>query len=242
MSKGFKTETVRKIVNKLNTTEKMYRHYLEKGEQIKLVISNGNSKIGRCMNVSLAPIITCGNCKECKCFCYDVKACLQYTNVRDARARNTVLALKHRDKFFNAIDKKCSRRRTNKYFRWHVSGDIVDYNYFENMVAIAKEFPDFTFWTYTKNYDVVDSYVSNNGNSKENAIPENFHVMYSEWDGMPIVNPYGFPIFTCKLKSGNRNHPVEFFDSLYKCPGNCDICKACKMGCIGGMDTYADEH
>ena len=241
---AYKKETLIKVKKALIEKYKYYMDmYTNDPQSFEMCISNGNVKIGRVLNVSLPPIITCTNCKECMFYCYDIKACNQYPNtVVDARARNLAILKCDCDRYFNEIRNKCARRRTNKYFRWHVSGDIVDYNYFENMVAIAKEFPDFTFWTYTKNYDVVDSYVSNNGNSKENAIPENFHVMYSEWDGMPIVNPYGFPIFTCKLKSGNRNHPVEFFDSLYKCPGNCDICKACKMGCIGGMDTYADEH
>lgn len=234
-------ESLAKAVNLMKAAKQAYES--KTAADIRICISKGNVKIGRVMNVSLPPIMTCANCKECKHFCYDIKACLQYPNtVIDARIRNLVIMQKSMDDYFNRIEKAISRRRTNKYFRWHVAGDIVNAEYFANMVRIARNHPDFVFWTYTKNYSVVNSYVAANGNNKESAIPSNFHIMFSEWDGMPLVNPYGFPIFTCKLKSGNKNHNPEFFDGLYKCPGNCDICKTSGMGCIGGMDTYADEH
>lgn len=212
-------------------------------ENIKMCISTGNRKIGRVMNVSLMPVITCHNCSECKHFCYDIKACLQYPDtVINARMRNTVLLKKDRKLYFETIEKRISRRRTNKYFRWHVAGDIVDLDYFANMVAIAERHPDFIFWTYTKNYGIVNQYVAEHGGNRKKAIPHNFSIMFSEWDGMKFDNPYNFPCFSCKMKNGNKNHPVEYFDSLYKCPGNCDICKACKRGCIVGESTYCDEH
>ena len=45
-----------------------------------------------------------------------------------------------------------------------------------------------------------------------------------------------------KLKDGNKNHPAEYFNSLYECPGNCDICKAIHRGCVAGENTFAKEH
>lgn len=238
----YNKESLVKVVKLMRATEKAYES--KASADIKMCISKGNRKIGRVMNVSLPPIMTCHNCKECKYFCYDIKACLQYPNtVIDARIRNYVIMQRSMADYFNRIEQAIERRKTNKYFRWHVAGDIVNMEYFENMVEIAKRHPDFVFWTYTKNYNIVNQYVwEHSSGFVADAIPTNFHIMFSEWDGMPIDNPYGFPIFTCKLKSGNKNHSPEFFDSLYKCPGNCDICKACGMGCIGGMDTYADEH
>ena len=47
-------------------------------EALELCISEGNKKIGRVWNVSLLPIFTCRNCTECKKYCYDIKACMQY--------------------------------------------------------------------------------------------------------------------------------------------------------------------
>ena len=203
-------------------------------------ISKGNRKIGRVMNVSLMPVMTCANCGECKFLCYDIKACLQYPDtVIDARMRNTVLAIYHRDAFFTRIDAAMSRRRKNKYFRWHVAGDILDADYFARMVENARRHPDFIIWTYTKNYSVVNAYVDEFG---RDAIPSNFHIMFSEWDGMELVNPHQFPIFTCRLKDGNKNHPAAFFETMHKCPGNCDVCKAAGRGCVAGESTYCDEH
>ena len=208
---------------------------------LHVCISKGNRKIGKVMNVSTLPIITCHNCKECKHLCYDIKACLQYPhNVLPARVRNTLLAMYDRKRFFDEIDKAISRRRTHKFFRWHVAGDILDPDYFERMVTIAKNHHDFIFWTYTKNYSIVNQFCNQYG---KQAIPKNFSIMFSEWDGMPMDNPYNFPVFACRLKDGNKNRSDESFKSMYKCPGNCDICKNGNgHGCIKGENTYCDEH
>lgn len=207
----------------------------------KICISKGNRKIGKVMNVSLMPVVTCHNCKECKKLCYDIKACLQYPNtVIDARMRNTVLAIHFRDEYFSLIDKACSRRRLNKYFRWHVAGDMLDMDYFERVLTVCRNHPDFKFWTYTKYYDLINEYCDRYG---KESIPENFSIMFSEWDGMPMNNPYNFPVFSCKLKDGNKNKTEEEFQKMFKCPGNCDICKQGNgHGCIGKENTYCLEH
>ena len=208
--------------------------------EIKMCLSSGNRKIGRVMNVSLPPIITCGNCAQCARYCYDIKACLQYPEtVIDARIRNYSVLMQDRDEYFHRIGAAMTRRRKNKYFRWHVGGEIPDYDYFDRMVKNAAEHPDFIIWTYTKRYDIINAWVENNG---LDAIPNNFTIMFSEWDGTPMNNPYHFPEFTCQLKNGNKNHPAEYFKALYTCPGNCDICKNLNRGCIAGETTKAIEH
>lgn len=234
VSKGFKPETVKKITKNLSEGVKLYRKYLEDGKQIKLVISSGNSKIGKCMNVSLAPIITCGNCKECKCFCYDVKACLQYKNVRIARAKNTALFRHDRENFFRQLWERMGHKKTNKFLRFHVSGEIADINHLEYMIETARRFPDFVIWTYTKMYWIVNEYIRIHGGNK-NCIPENFSIMYSEWKGLPIDNPYNMPVFRCV-------YPEEEKPDCMKCPGNCDTCKANNIGCVAAQSVYADLH
>lgn len=204
---------------------------------IKMCISKGNRKIGRVMNVSLPAIITCKkNCQHCKKFCYDIKACLQYAKtVIPARVRNYVILIKDRNEYFNRIDKACEKRRTNKYFRWHVSGDIIDYDYFDRMVKLAKKYPAFKFWTYTKQYYIVNAWILCNGGTKA-ALPENLTIMFSEWRGIEMVNPYGLPEFRIVFKS-DKVKPKGYY-----CPGNCDICKKINRGCIAGETTYANEH
>jgi len=201
-------------------------------------ITQGNRKIGRVLNVSLLPIRDCGNCSHCSPYCYDIKANLQYPNtVLPARVRNSLLARNHRAQYFADIRNKCARRRKNKYFRWHVSGDILDADYFAEMVSIAREFPEFTFWTYTKMFGIVNDWISANG-----ALPVNLHVMFSVWDGMPTPNPFGLPVFACRLKDGNKDITDTEFSKMFKCPNNCDICKASCRGCVVGESAYADEH
>ena len=201
--------------------------------EIEMCISSGNRKIGNTLNVSLPPIMTCANCKECKFLCYDVKACLQYPEtVIDARMRNYVILMKDRNEYFNRIQQKISRRKANKFFRWHVAGDIIDIDYFDRMVTIAKNNPDWKFWTYTKNYKVVNQWVKENG--KEN-MPKNFSVMFSEWRGVEMVNPYGFGEFRVVFKDEEK--PIGFY-----CPGNCDDCIRNNRGCIINETTYCNEH
>lgn len=236
----YKKETIEKVVKNLKEKVAYFRAEIENGSDPKKArISDGNRKIGKVLNVSLAPILTCGNCKECKSFCYDIKACFAYPTALNARAYNAALMFTDRNAYFGSIREKLTRRLKNKYFRWHVAGDIVDIGYFAEMVKIAKEFPEFTFWTYTKMYWIVNKYCDLNG---RDAIPENLHIMFSKWDGLKMDNPYSFPVFACKLKAGNVDTSEDWFAKVYKCPGNCDLCKEKKLGCIGGMDTYADEH
>lgn len=230
---GFKPETIRKVTAMLNQAVNHYKAM--QFEQVKLCLSSSNRKIGRVMNFSIAPIITCGkNCKGCKGFCYDVKACLQYPNtVIDARARNTVLAMYHREKLFAMIDAAMSRRRANKFFRWHVAGDILDLDYFARMVDNARMHPDFVIWTYTKQYHIVNEYCARFG---RDSIPSNFHVMFSEWRGLPMDNPHGFPEFRVVAVDD------EYIPTGFYCPGNCDDCKRMGRGCVAGETVYCWLH
>ena len=239
--KGFKAETLKKVTCKARKLIDSYKKDIASGVDLKVSITTGNRKIGRVLNVSLMPIVTCANCKECMRLCYDIKACLQYPNVIIARCRNTAMALFSPDSYFEQIENKLSRRKTNKFFRWHVGGDIPSYGYFSRMVDIAKRFPDFTFWTYTKNYNVVNLYCTIHGESKA-CIPENLSVMFSRWDGMPMDNPYGFGEFCCKLPEGNVDTTEEEFSEMWQCPGNCEVCILAKRGCITNETSCVDAH
>ena len=233
----YQLNTIRKVTKSLRAAVLAYRQQIRSDgvDSVRMAISQGNRKIGRVMNVSLPPILTCANCSECKFLCYDIKACNQYPNtVIDARARNLAILLEDRDAYFRQIDEAISRRRKNKFFRWHVAGDILDADYLANMVDIARAHPDFVFWTYTKNYGVVNEYCERRGG--RSAIPENLSIMFSEWRGMPMSNPFHFPEFSVVFKD-DEVKPVGHY-----CPGNCDICKEQHRGCIAGETTYCHEH
>ena len=234
----FSIESLKKVLRIAKDFEKILINM--NTDDIEICISDGNEKIGKVLNVSLMPIVTCCNCSECKFLCYDIKACLQYAKtVILARMRNTILYRRDPEKYFSLIRKKLKNRRKNFYFRWHVAGDIPDAKYFAEMVKIANEFSNFIFWTYTKNYKVVNDFVRKNG---KNAIPGNFHIMFSKWDGVKMENPFNFPMYACKLKNGNKDTSEEEFKKMFLCPGNCDVCKAINRGCIKGENTFVHEH
>lgn len=229
----YAAETLRKILATLAVLIGMYmnRPY----ETLRLHISKGNRKIGRTHNFSMAPGHTCGNCSECIHYCYDIKACWQYENVRIARAENTAMMKLNMAETFRQIDEYISRRKVHKNFRWHVSGDILDYEYFCYMVAIAMAHPDWTFWTYTKMYWIVNAWIKAHGGNK-NALPRNLSVMFSVWNGMECPNPYNMPTFTC-IMEGMEPDPDE-----WRCPGNCDACLAAGRGCPFGESSNVDAH
>lgn len=117
---AYKIETIRNYIKSMNNAMNYYRAVYAADEFktfCDVSISQGNSKIGKVMNVSLAPILTCPNCTECMHLCYDIKAGVQYGNVLQARAKNTVLALEHETRYFQGIRYALGRRKKNKFFR-----------------------------------------------------------------------------------------------------------------------------
>lgn len=204
-------------------------------DETKLCISEGNSKIGRVLNISTPPVLTCPNCAECTKLCYDIKACLFRPEVMRARARNFSILVRDRNRYFDAIKERLKHRRKRKFFRWHVGGEIIDIDYFNRMVEIARDFPDWKFWTYTKNYAIVNQWINNHGKSRS-AIPRNLTVMFSEWKGMEMINPYGLPEF--RVIFAGESAP----DGARICPGNCEHCIEHNCNCVRGETVYCHEH
>lgn len=237
---GLKAATINKAINLLKALIAMYKEMIERGIALNVAISKGNRKIGNVLNVSLAPIITCGlACAHCMHICYDLKAVLQYLNVRLARARNTALALYARDAYFSQIENAMQRRRKNHYLRFHVGGDIPDYDYLCRMIQLASKYPHYIIWTYTKQYRFVNRYIAENG-----SLPNNLHIMFSIWkeknkDGniviIPVYNPHDMPTFTIRFAEEEK-------PNMMKCPGNCQYCINNHCGCVAGQSVYADAH
>lgn len=208
-------------------------------EKLCLHISTGNRKIGKTHNFSMAPGHTCPNCAECIWYCYDVKANWQYENVRIARAENTAMMKLDRERTFQQIDEYISKKRLHKAFRWHVSGDILDTDYFDHMCIIARNHPDWIFWTYTKNYWAVNEWIdihSGKGSNWRESVPFNLVPMFSIWNGMECPNPHNLPTFTC-IMEGMTPAPDE-----WRCPGNCQACLESGHGCPFGESSNVDAH
>lgn len=222
-------ERIRKTIEHVVATEIM---------ELKPRLIKGNRKIGDVWHFSTAAIASCGNCGECKWFCYELKAYLLYPSVLLSRCRNYVLTRYRREYVFTEISEMLKRKRTEyKWFRWHVGGEIQDMDYFERMIQVAVENPDWHFYTYTKMYHIVNEWCRIHGGKE--ALPKNLAIMFSEWDGMPMDNPYNFPTFRCIMADGS-SRPLQ--DDEWLCPGKCKICIASGHGCPFGEKTANNEH
>ena len=67
-----------------------------------------------------------------------------------------------------------------------------------------------------------------------------FYPGHRDWDGVEMPNENEMPVFACRMQDGNKD-PMNWAD-MWKCPGNCDVCKAAGRGCVAGEDSYTDEH
>lgn len=200
-------------------------------DPLQVCISVGNVKVGRILNVSLMSRICCGNCRLCEHYCYDIKAALQYGNVMNARARNTVLAQDDLEEFFRQIVARLTERRKRKYFRFHVGGDIISEAYLRKMCETAEAKPTWKFWTYTKMFETVNGYVRKGG-----LIPSNLTILYSADKNAVVDNPFGFPIAYTVLEGDT---PPEGY---FKCPGNCEMCIEMERGCPFGGSVWFGIH
>lgn len=183
---------------------------------MKVSISKGNSKMGLIQSVSLPPVITCACGCTCASKCYANKLCRIYPSVRKAYNNNLEVLQNDPVEYFNQVKKACAGQR---FFRWHVSGDIPNMSYFENMVRLAKELPHTTFLCFTKKYDLVNWYL------RFDVIPDNLKVIFSEWHGMIMENPHNMP--TSRVIFKGETEP----DDAFICPGNCLECAINSVGC-----------
>ncbi len=218
-----KPETVRKYMTRATARLDYYMSMpADEFQAVHVSVSLGNRKLGKCLNVSLLPILTCPNCEHCCQYCYAVKA-LRYPNVVDAWARNTAIARRDVERFFREVQDAIRRHPSYKGFRYQVAGDVETARYFAGMVETADMFPAVKFWTYSKSpyaqtgrtrrLVVMDS--TGFGKSYDLRKDAQFHCVHPG-----TVPPAGW----------------------YICPGNCEICIYADRGCPAGENTCVNLH
>ena len=196
-------------------------------------ISLGNSKMGKVMSVSLPPIVTCGKNLPCFKTCYAAKLARLRPNVRDAWLGNYKALMRDRDFFFDTVHEAISKKGPG-LFRWHVAGDIVDYDYLTRMRALAVRHPLRRFMAFTKKFDLLRLH------AKTPLRPENLTLIASAWPGL-IVPPdvrAKFPVSWMRsAKEPDRRIP----SNGYVCGGDCEVCKKC-WGMAPGDSVVFDAH
>lgn len=208
-----------KVLAKFSNALNAAKESIMNAEHVTVKFSMGNTKMGSIPSVSTLPFLTCpAVCKgTCGKACYAAKLANLRPNVLANYANNTAIALYRPMEYFQQISDFV---KTQRYFRFHVSGDIVNDVYFQNMVDIARENPHCEILAFTKRFAIVNNWISNNG-----QLPENMHILFSGWDNLTPDNLHNLPETTV------FEHNEDFNPDWKMCGGNCFECVCRGLGC-----------
>lgn len=197
-----------------------------------LKISEGNSKMGGIKSISLPSVVTCIQC-ACNEKCYSRKLERLRPNVRNAYESNLRLLRENPDVFWREVE---AAVMMNRFFRFHVGGDIPDDDYFFRMVGVAARNPHCEILCFTKKYDIVNDFLR-----IHHELPKNLHIVFSAWIGLEMSNPFLLPEAHVKYRDGT----TTALDSAIQCQGNCTECATTNGGCWTlqpGQQIIFDEH
>jgi hypothetical protein len=183
----------------------------------KITISKGNKKMGAIPSVSLPPCTTCNPSAPCFKKCYALKIARLYKNVKNSYDNNLQVLNASPDSYWLQVK---AAAVVVRYFRYHVSGDIPNGEYFEQMIQLANELPKTNFLAFTKQYTIVNEYLNKGG-----EIPENLKIIFSNWGAWKCSNPYSLPVCEIVFKG---EQPC---DGWKVCGGNCTECACRGIGC-----------
>ena len=186
---------------------------------MQIKISLGNKKMGAVQSVSLPAILTCRADCDCKEICYALKITKLRKQVRNAYMSNYELLKSNPEEYWRELNAAVA---LNRYFRFHVSGDIPDFEYLENMIDVAKRNKHCEILCFTKKYSIVNRWISEHG-----EIPRNLHIIFSGWRNLKMENPYKLPEAHVRFKDGY----CEASENAQECGGNCSECSIIGSGC-----------
>ena len=180
-------------------------------------ISPGNAKMGAIPSVSLPAVITCNPGAPCFKLCYAARIARRYKQSKSAYERNLDILTTDAGAYWLQVK---AAAMVTRYFRYHVSGDIPNAEYLKQMIKLAHELPNTNFLAFTKQYTIVNNYLSNGG-----TIPNNLKVIYSNWGAWKCKNPHNLP--ECEIIL-NGTTPAPDWKI---CGGNCTACACAGIGC-----------
>lgn len=188
---------------------------LADSQPLALAVSGGNAKMGVIASVSLPAGITCRKDAPCASKCYAMRMEMRRANIGTAYARNLALWATDPASFERQATAAAYMQR---FFRWHVSGDIPSAAYLDMMVRVANTCQRTEFLAFTKRFELVNAWIDQHG-----ALPKNLHLLFSAWPGLKLDNPHSLPVAAMVPKG------TDPADNWQVCGGNCTDC--CCRGC-----------
>lgn len=201
---------------------------------MNIKISPGNSKMGSVPSISLPSVVTCRNDCSCKEKCYAKKLENLRKTVREAYIHNYKILTESPDVYWREVEAQIMMSR---FFRFHVSGDIPDSDYFKHMVEIAYENPHCEILCFTKRYEIVNDFLDKN----EWDFPDNLHIILSAWKDLEMINPHCLPEAHVRYRDGFTTAK----ETATECTGNCSECAITDGGCWSlkkGEQVVFNEH
>lgn len=179
-------------------------------------IAEKNTKLGKIANVSLVPGKDCLRGVPCAKFkeCYALKFYAMYPSVKQRWDANSQYAHSELQAYFDSIVAQIQALpvKRQKYFRYHVAGDILSQAYLDGMIAVAIQLPDTQFLAFTKRDDLDYS-----------KLPPNLKIIFSQWVGLQET-PTNMPKAWVRDESNLDNRIPS---NAFECPGKCDKCYVC---------------
>lgn len=195
-------------------------------------ISKSNIKMGAIPSVSLPSISTCRIC-DCHKKCYANKIEKLRPTVKDAYQRNLKILMTDPNTYWREVE---AAIMLSRFFRFHVSGDILDSTYFFKMVEIANRNSHCEILCFTKKYEIVNEYLK-----RKLILPKNLHIIFSGWPGLVMDNPHELPEAHVLF----RDKTTTAKEGAYQCGGNCAECAKTSGGCWNlkrGEQVIFNEH
>lgn len=188
--------------------------------------------MGHISSVSLPSVVTCRPA-PCSKKCYAKKLERIRPNVRAAYRRNLEILRREPDTYWREVE---AAVMLSKFFRFHVSGDIPDDDYFARMVSVARRNPHCQILCFTKRFEIVNRFLSRGG-----ALPGNLHIIFSGWRGLHMDNPFSLPEAHVIYRDGTTTARSD----AIPCGGNCTECAQTDSGCWvlrNGQQIVFHEH
>ena len=157
----------------------------------------------------------CVNCGSCKDACYNNQAYRQYPSKAIADLRTLYKLISEPLETIGAI---AQRTRNLRVVRLNGSGEIHNKMILDNYIKLAKLNPLTTYYTYTKNYKLLEG----------KRLPKNLIVNVSQFGNMSIdMSKYSKNTNTFKTVTQLEFDTTEETKTVKKCINDCSNCNYC---------------